>query len=76
MILERNKKIMLAEDDQQAMSKVYEEITEVLSTFYTEKDVAKKEGKVPALKTRAECRFRGKNRGRRRDSSRARTTGY
>ena len=50
MILERNKKIMLAEDDQQAMSKVYEEITEVLGSFYTENDEAKKEGKCLAIK--------------------------
>jgi hypothetical protein len=46
MILERNKKVMMSEEDGEAMSKIYEELSEVLSTFYTEPTEVKTEGNV------------------------------
>ena len=46
MILERNKKIMLSEEDGEVMSKIYEEISEALSSFYTEPAEVKTEGNV------------------------------
>ena len=44
MILERNKKIVLSEEDSEAMKKIYEEISEVLGSFFTESAEDKKEG--------------------------------
>jgi len=43
MILERNKKIILSEEDSEVMSKIYEEISEVLGSFYTESEDIKTE---------------------------------